>query len=161
MLLNHRISFLSRMRSKYDHYLPCQLKALFICPHQSTHFQVLKFLWRKHPSTRSHHAFHVQKPTVIETSLLPPPRKQLLSSNDNKYWTQWSFATICPGQLTQRIEHFVRTRTLDECRVAVRSRKVDFSSENERYCVVELMRVALYFMSGTDIARFTFATKWC
>ena len=34
-------------------------------------------------------------------------------------------------------------RSLDECQVAVRPRKVDFSSENERYCVVELMRRAL------------------
>ena len=66
---------------------------------------------------------------------------------------------IGPGQLTQRVEHFVRTRSLDECRVAFRPCKVDFLSGNDRHCVVELMRVARYFMSGTDIARFTFATK--
>jgi len=53
----------------------------------------------------------------------------------------------------------VRTRSLDECRVAVRSGKADFLSGNDRQYVVELMRVARYFMSGTDIARFTFATK--
>ena len=159
MLLNHRISFLSRMRSKYDHYLPCQLKALFICPHQSTHFQELKFLWRKHPSARSHHAFHVQKPTRIETSIRPPPSEQLLSSNDSKYWTRWSFATNGSGQLTQRTEHFVRMRSLDECRVAVRSRKVDFLSGNARYYVVELMRVARYCVYVSTSAYFTFATK--
>ena len=53
----------------------------------------------------------------------------------------------------------MRTRSLDECRVAVRSRKVDFLTGNERYYVVEFMRVASYFMSSVDIARFTFATK--
>ena len=55
----------------------------------------------------------------------------------------------------------MRTRSLDECRVAVRSGKADFLSGNDRHCVVELMRVARYFVSVTDIARFTFATKWC
>ena len=159
MLLNRRISFLSRLRSTYYQYLPCQLKAPFILPHQSTHFQELKFLWRKHPSARSHHAFHVQKPTRIETSIRPPPSEQLLSSNDSKYWTRWSFATNGLGQLTQRIEHFVRTRSLDECRVADKSRNLDFLSGNERYYVVESMRVARYFVSVTDIARFTFTTK--
>ena len=135
--------------------------ALFLLPHQSTHFQELKFLWRKHPSARSHHAFHVQKPTRIETSIRPPPSEQLLSSNDSKYWTRWSFATNGLGQLTQRNEHFVRTRSLDECRVGVRSRKVDFLSGNDRHCVVELMRVARCCVYVSTSAHFTFATKWC
>ena len=50
-------------------------------------------------------------------------------------------------------------RSLDECRVTVRSHKADFLSENERRECVELMRVARYFMSGSDIACFTFATS--
>ena len=55
----------------------------------------------------------------------------------------------------------MRTRSLDECRAAVRSRKVDFLSGNERYCVVELMRVARCCVYVSTSARFTFATKWC
>ena len=55
---------------------------------------------------------------------------------------------------------FVRMRSLDECQVAVRSHKADFLSRMERRECVELMRVARYFMSGSDIACFTFVTKW-
>ena len=118
MLLNRRISFLSNLRSKYDHYLPCQLKALF---YTSTPINTLSSnqIWRrKNSSKRSHHAFHAEKPTTIKTPIRPQPSEQLLSSNDSKYWTQWSFATNGQGQLTQRIEQFVRTRSLDECKVA-------------------------------------------
>ena len=42
-----------------------------------------------------------------------------------------------------RFGAFERMRSLDECQVAVRSRKVDFLSGNERYSVVELMRVTV------------------
>ena len=56
---------------------------------------------------------------------------------------------------------FERMRSLDECKVAVRARKVDFLSGIERYSVVELMRVARYCVYVSTIARFTFATKWC
>ena len=58
-----------------------------------------------------------------------------------------------------RITLFVRMRSLDECQVAVRSHKADFLSRIERRECVELMRVARYFMSGSGIARFTFATN--
>ena len=58
-----------------------------------------------------------------------------------------------------RFGAFERMRSLDECQVAVRSRKVDLLGGNERYCVVELMRVARYFMSGSGIVCFTFATS--
>ena len=51
-----------------------------------------------------------------------------------------------------------RMRSLDECQVAVRSRKVDFLSGNERYCVVELMRVARYCVYVSTTACFKFAT---
>ena len=54
---------------------------------------------------------------------------------------------------------FERMRSLDECQVAVRSRKVDFLSGNERYYVVELMRVARYCVYVSTSARFTFATN--
>jgi len=50
---------------------------------------------------------------------------------------------------------------LDDCKVAVRSLKADFLSGTERREYIELMRVARYFMSGSDIACFTFVTKWC
>ena len=50
-------------------------------------------------------------------------------------------------------------RSLDECQVAVRSHKEDFLSGIERRECVELMRVARYFMSGSDIACFPFATS--
>ena len=53
---------------------------------------------------------------------------------------------------------FERMRSLDECQVAVRSRKVDFLSRNDRYYVVELMRVARYCVYVSITARFTFAT---
>jgi len=53
---------------------------------------------------------------------------------------------------------FERMRSLDECQVAVRSRKVDFLSGNERYCVVELMRVARYCVYVSTSACFKFAT---
>jgi len=49
---------------------------------------------------------------------------------------------IGQGQRTRRFVAFERMRSLDECRVADRSRKVDFLSGNERCCVIELMRVA-------------------
>ena len=54
----------------------------------------------------------------------------------------------------------MRMRSLDDRKVTVRSHKADFLSEKERRECVELMRVARYFMSGSDIACFTFATKW-
>ena len=50
-------------------------------------------------------------------------------------------------------------RSWDECRVTVRSHKADFLSENETQECVELMRVARYFMSGSDIACFTFVAS--
>ena len=50
----------------------------------------------------------------------------------------------------------MRTRSLDECQVAVRPRKVDFLSGNERYSVVELMRVARYCVYVSTSTRFTF-----
>ena len=50
-------------------------------------------------------------------------------------------------------------RSLDECQVAVRSHKADFLSRIERRECVELMLVARYFMSGSGIACFTFATS--
>ena len=50
-------------------------------------------------------------------------------------------------------------RSLDECQVAVRSHKADFLNLIERRECVELMRVARYFMSGSGIACFTFATN--
>ena len=53
---------------------------------------------------------------------------------------------------------FERMRSLDECQVAVRSRKVDLLGGNERYCVVELMRVARYCVYVSTIACFKFAT---
>ena len=52
----------------------------------------------------------------------------------------------------------MRMRSLDECRVAVRSRKVDLLGGNERYCVVELMRVARYCVYVSTTACFKFAT---
>ena len=55
---------------------------------------------------------------------------------------------------------FVRMRSLDDCKVTVRSHKADFLSGIERRECVELIRVARYFMSGSDIACFTFVTKW-
>ena len=61
----------------------------------------------------------------------------------------------------RRFVAFERMRSLDECQVAVRSRKVDFLSGNERYSVVELMRVARYCVYVSTTARFTFATKCC
>ena len=54
---------------------------------------------------------------------------------------------------------FVRMRSLDDCKVTVRSHKADFLSRKERRECVELMRVARYFMSGSDISCFTFATS--
>ena len=158
VLVNRRISFLSSLQSKYDHYLPCVLN-LFSYVHINQHsFKSSNFGDANTPQRALITRFTC-KNLPESKPLLSPPRKQLLSSNDSKYWTRWSFATHGPGQLTQRNEHFVRTRSLDECRVAFRSRKVDFLSGNERYCVVELMRVARYFVKSTDIARFTFATK--
>ena len=59
----------------------------------------------------------------------------------------------------RRFVAFVRMRSLDECQVAVRPRKVGFLSGNERYCVVELMRVARYCVYVSTSACFTFATK--
>ena len=59
----------------------------------------------------------------------------------------------------RRFVAFERMRSLDECQVAVRSHKADFLSENERRECVELMRVARYFMSGSDIACFTFVAS--
>ena len=50
-------------------------------------------------------------------------------------------------------------RSLDDCKVAVRSHKADFLSRIERRECVELMRVARYFTSGSDIACFTFGTS--
>ena len=79
-------------------------------------------------------------------------------SNERKFWKRWSFATNCLGRHFVQIALFVRMRSLDECRVAVRSRKVDFLSVNERYCVVELMRVARYCVYVSTIACFKFAT---
>ena len=58
-----------------------------------------------------------------------------------------------------RFGAFERMRSLDECQVAVRSHKADFLSGNERRECVELIRVARYFMSASDIASFTFATS--
>ena len=113
-------------------------------------------IWRrKHSSTRSHYTFHVQKPTKIKAPLPPPSLEQPFSLNDRKNWTRWSFATNGSGQLTQRTEHFVRMRSLDECRVAVRSRKVDFLSGNARYYVVELMRVARYCVYVSTSLKFS------
>jgi hypothetical protein len=57
-----------------------------------------------------------------------------------------------------RFGAFERMRSLDECQVAVRSRKVDFLSGNERYCVVELMRVARYCVYVSTSVCFKFAT---
>ena len=53
---------------------------------------------------------------------------------------------------------FERMRSLDECKVAVRARKVDFLSGIERYSVVELMRVARYCVYVSTTACFKFAT---
>ena len=53
---------------------------------------------------------------------------------------------------------FERMRSLDECQVAVRSRKVDFLSRNDRYYVVELMRVARYCVYVSTSVCFKFAT---
>ena len=50
-------------------------------------------------------------------------------------------------------------RSLDDCKVTVRSHKADFLSGIERRECVELIRVARYFMSGSDIACFTFVTN--
>ena len=54
---------------------------------------------------------------------------------------------------------FVRMRSLDDCKVTVRSHKADFLSGIERRECVELIRVARYFMSGSDIACFTFVAS--
>ncbi len=53
---------------------------------------------------------------------------------------------------------FERMRSLDECQVAVRSRILDFLSRNDRYYVVELMRVARYCVYVSTSACFKFAT---
>ena len=128
--------------------------------HQSTTPTDSKLLNHKHPSTLSQHAFRVRKPTGIETPLLPLPPKQPIASNERKIWMRWSFATNCLGLQFVQIALFVRMRSLDECRVTVRSHKADFLSRNERWECVELICVARYFMSGSDIACFTFVTKW-
>ena len=132
---------------------------LVLLPHQSTHFQELKFWEHKHSSTLSQHAFRVQKPTGIKTSLLSLPPKQPITSNERKFWKRWSFATNSLGRHFVQIALFVRMRSLDECQVAVRSHKADFLSRIERWECVELMRVARYFMSGSGIACSTFATN--
>ena len=92
----------------------------------------LKISNHKHPSTLSQHAFRVRKPTGIEIPLLPLPPKQPIASNERKIWMRWSFATNCLGLQFVQIALFVRMRSLDDCKVAVRSHKADFLSENER-----------------------------
>ena len=124
---------------------------------QSTHSKLLN---HKHPSTLSQHAFCVRKPTGIETPLLPLPPKQPITSNDRKIWMRWSFATNCLGLQFVPIALFVRMRSLDEYQVAVRSLKAGFLCRNETRECVEFMRVARYFMSGSNIACFTFVAKW-
>ena len=132
---------------------------LSLLPHESTNFQELKFWEHKHSSTLSQHAFRVQKPTGIKTLLLPLPLKQPITSNERKFWKRWSFATNCLGWHFVQIALFVRMRSLDECQVAVRSHKADFLSRIERRECVELMRVARYFMSGSDRVLYV-CDKW-
>ena len=130
---------------RYHFYRVCDLSTINVVPvwisltpvlslllHQSTTPTDSKLLNHKHPSTFSQHAFRVRKPTGIETPLFPPPPKQPITSNDRKIWMLWSFATNCLGLQFVPIALFVRTRSLDECQVAVRSHKADFLSENER-----------------------------
>ena len=120
--------------------------ALFLLPHQSTHFQELKFWEHKHSSTLSQHAFRVQKPTGIKTPLLSLPPKQPITSNERKFWKRWSFATNCLGRHFVQIALFVRMRSLDECQVAVRSHKANFFESNwkKRVCRVDARCALLY-----------------
>ena len=158
MLLNRRMSFLSSLRSKYEQYLPCQLKAPFILPHQSTLFQVIKFGDANTPQHALTTRFSCKK---------RPKSKPLFSHhqvNNCLYQTIVStergdrLRQIGQGQRMRRFVAFERMRSLDECQVAVRSRKVDFLSGNERYSVVELMRVARYCVYVSTTACFKFAT---
>ena len=157
---------------RHHFYRVCDLSTISVIPvwisltpvlslllHQSTPPTDSKLLNHKHPSTLSQYAFRVRKPTGIETHLHPIPLKQPITSNDRKIWMLWSFATNCLGLQSVPIALFVRMRSLDDCKVAVRSHKVDFLSGIERRECVELMRVARYFMSGPDIACFPFATS--
>ena len=122
------IEFSIYLRSMSSPFGPCALSCFLYFYTINT----LKILNHKHPSTLSQHAFCARKTTEIETPLLPLPPKQPIASNGRKIWKRWSFVTNCLGLQFVQIALFVRMRSLDDCKVTVRSHKADFLSENER-----------------------------
>ena len=108
---------------------------LSLLSQQSTHTHQSTY---RDSSMRSQHAFHVRKPTGIETSLLPPPPKQPITSNGSKNWKRWSSGINCLGLQSVPIALFVRRRNLDKCQVAVSSRKADFLSWKTVVCRINV-----------------------
>ena len=136
------MSFLWSLRSKYDHYLPCVLN-LFLHFHTNQHTSknsnscnantphralTTRFSCKNRPESKHLFAHHQVNNCLYQT---------IVSTERGDRLRQ-----IGQGQRMRRFVAFERMRSLDECQVAVRSRKVDFLSGNERYSVVELMRVA-------------------
>jgi hypothetical protein len=153
------MSFLWSLRSKYDHYLPCVLN-LFLYFHTNQHTS-------KNSKSCNANAPHRALTTRFTQKNRPQSkllffhyllnnlsRRTIASTERGDRLRQFG-----QGRRTRRFTPFERTRSLDECRVAVRSRKVDFLSGNARHCVVELMCVARYCVYVSTSARFTFATN--
>ena len=86
----------------YHFYGVCDLNTITIYP---ANLKLLLYFHTNQHTSKHSNSCNTNTPQRALTTrfwckdrpeLLPPPRKQLLSSNNSKYWTRWLFATNWP-----------------------------------------------------------------